>query len=345
LVARRMSNKAAVLTAAHSQLQVQNVEKWAPQKGEVLIRNHAIATNPVDWKIQKYGIFVTKFPSILASDVAGVVEVVGEGVTRYKVGDKVWTWLPYLVTFSPRNGGFQEYSIALEAGTGQVPSNFSYEEAAGLALPAATAISGMYILDQLPRPTSTTRPAPDANAPIFYVSGGGSAVGAAAIQLGALAGLRVFATASPKNFDLVKKYGASEVFDYKDEHLVHKVKQAAGGKNIKWVYDAVSEPSTLKCSVEILGGQGSLIMVLPPPADLKTEGLKVSNVFAGVIYKPENAEVLKWYTEFLPKAAAAGTFVPNKPEIVGKSIDDAQKVMDYHASGQVSATKPTIKLA
>lgn len=60
-----------------------------PGPGDVLIKIKATSLNPVDWKIQKYGIFVEEYPAILGNDIAGDVEEVGEGVTEFKKGDKV----------------------------------------------------------------------------------------------------------------------------------------------------------------------------------------------------------------------------------------------------------------
>lgn len=67
---------------------MQSLDIWTPGPGEILIKNVAIASNPVDWKVQKWGFFVT-FPCTIGSDVAGTVEAVGDGVTRFKKGDKV----------------------------------------------------------------------------------------------------------------------------------------------------------------------------------------------------------------------------------------------------------------
>lgn len=60
-----------------------------PGPGEVLIKVQSTALNPVDWKIQAFGLFLEKFPAILGGDAAGVVEEVGEGVTNLKKGDRV----------------------------------------------------------------------------------------------------------------------------------------------------------------------------------------------------------------------------------------------------------------
>lgn len=61
-----------------------------PEPGEVLIKICATALNPADWKIQKFNPpFVKEYPYLLGSDVAGTIEVVGEGVTSFTKGDRV----------------------------------------------------------------------------------------------------------------------------------------------------------------------------------------------------------------------------------------------------------------
>lgn len=61
-----------------------------PGPGELLVEIHATALNPVDWKIQVYGIFLENFPAVLGTDSSGIVKEVGEGVTEFAVGDKVY---------------------------------------------------------------------------------------------------------------------------------------------------------------------------------------------------------------------------------------------------------------
>lgn len=60
-----------------------------PGPGEILVRVESTALNPVDWKIQASGYFVSEYPAVLGSDSAGVVVALGEGVTTFAVGDKV----------------------------------------------------------------------------------------------------------------------------------------------------------------------------------------------------------------------------------------------------------------
>ena len=61
-----------------------------PRAGEVLVKIHATALNPVDWKIRAYDFFIKEYPTILGTDAAGTIEAVGEGVTTFQKGDKVY---------------------------------------------------------------------------------------------------------------------------------------------------------------------------------------------------------------------------------------------------------------
>jgi NADPH:quinone reductase-like Zn-dependent oxidoreductase len=65
-------------------------EAYTPGAGEILVKTHAVALNPADWKIQKWGFFVDSYPFVLGSDSAGTVVALGEGVTELQVGDRVY---------------------------------------------------------------------------------------------------------------------------------------------------------------------------------------------------------------------------------------------------------------
>jgi NADPH:quinone reductase-like Zn-dependent oxidoreductase len=81
--------KVAYLTELGKPLEVKSSDVAKPGPGEVLVQNHAIALNPVDWKMQATGFFVQEYPTVLGWDAAGVVADVGESVTLFKKGDKV----------------------------------------------------------------------------------------------------------------------------------------------------------------------------------------------------------------------------------------------------------------
>lgn len=82
-------NQAAWLDGAAKPLRVASAELPKPSEDEVVIRNYAVAVNPVDWKIQDHGIFLKQFPNILGTDIAGEVFEVGANVKDFKKGDRV----------------------------------------------------------------------------------------------------------------------------------------------------------------------------------------------------------------------------------------------------------------
>ncbi len=84
--------KSLLLLEKQGSFAVQNTDIPKPGPGELLVEIHATALNPVDWKIQVYGYFIQDFPAVLGTDAAGVVKELGEGVTSFAIGDKVYVY-------------------------------------------------------------------------------------------------------------------------------------------------------------------------------------------------------------------------------------------------------------
>ena len=83
------TQKALLLDAKFGKLGVDTIPVPKPGPGDILVKVQAAALNPVDWKIQKYGIMFETFPAVVGSDIAGDVEELGEGVTDFQKGDRV----------------------------------------------------------------------------------------------------------------------------------------------------------------------------------------------------------------------------------------------------------------
>ena len=81
--------KALLLQSKLGQFAVDAVPVSKPGSGEILVKVEAAALNPLDWKIQAYGLIVEKYPAVLGFDGAGTVVEVGEDVTSFAVGDRV----------------------------------------------------------------------------------------------------------------------------------------------------------------------------------------------------------------------------------------------------------------
>ena len=81
--------KALVLTVKQGPFKIGIVPRSKLKPSQILIKVEAAALNPVDWGIQAFGILVERYPAILGEDIAGTVEEVGDGVTKFSKGDRV----------------------------------------------------------------------------------------------------------------------------------------------------------------------------------------------------------------------------------------------------------------
>lgn len=181
----------------------EDVPKPTPRAHDVLVRVCAASVNPVDWKIRSGGqrnIIRLRFPWILGLDVSGVVEAVGPKVTRFRVGDEVFS--------SPRHtrpGTYAEYVCIDEREVAKKPKNLTHDEAASIPLVGLTAYQCVVEKGRL-GPGQT-----------MLVHAGSGGVGAFAIQLGKHLGAHVITTCSAKNADFVRELGAERVIDYTKE--------------------------------------------------------------------------------------------------------------------------------
>jgi NADPH:quinone reductase-like Zn-dependent oxidoreductase len=84
--------KSLVVVEPKGELTIQITDVPQPAAGEILVRVEAAALNSMDWKIHAYGMALESYPAVLGSDGAGVVQAVGENITRFSPGDRVWVF-------------------------------------------------------------------------------------------------------------------------------------------------------------------------------------------------------------------------------------------------------------
>lgn len=211
-------HQAAFLDGVNKPLRVGPIDTKKPGPTEVFIKVAAVAINPVDWKIQQYGAFVTKWPTIVGEDIAGEIIEVGEQVTRFSKGQRVITHSTAFLNQSADKAGFQEYVLNIQEAVALLPDSISYEAGVVLPLSVSTASAGLFQSSHLAldKPSTT----PKKNGKKLLVWGASSSVGTSAVQLAVAAGYDVIATASEKNFGLVKSLGATAVFDHRSPTIV-----------------------------------------------------------------------------------------------------------------------------
>ncbi|OJJ82909.1 zinc-binding alcohol dehydrogenase family protein [Aspergillus glaucus CBS 516.65] len=349
-----MANRAAwIVSEKANPLKVDDAPTQKPEAGTIVIKNHAAAVNPIDWKIQnyEYSAYTKTYPFILGTDVSGTVEEVGEGVTRFQKGDRVISHVPSLLTSNPIHSGYQLYPHAYASLSADIPDSLSFEQAVVLPLAISTAAAGLYLPDylSLPLPTLTnnSKPTHDAKKSIL-IWGGSSSVGATAIQLAVASGLRVVTTASESNYEFVKSLGASLVFNYRAESVVENIvnRLSQGESELVGVYDAISEEGSIAPLAEILERLGKKDLRVAGVLPYKeARGLDARFVFALHLAMPEHEQIGKAiWEDFVPGALVNGQLQAKPdPVVVGKGLESVQHALDVQMKG-VSARKVVVDL-
>lgn len=172
---------------------------------EILVEVHAVGLNPVDYMIAKGAfkpILQFQLPATMGSDVAGVVAEVGSKVTRFKPGDAI-----FASTFDLGTGTLAEFAVVPERAAALKPENLDFVEAASIPMVGLTSWQAL-------KERARIRPGQKA-----FIPAGSGGIGTFAIQLAKYLGARVGTTTSTANFELVKRLGADEVIDYKQQEF------------------------------------------------------------------------------------------------------------------------------
>jgi NADPH:quinone reductase-like Zn-dependent oxidoreductase len=190
-------------------LTVATVDRPEPIGTEVQVRVHAAGVNPVDWKTRA-GRSRLKPPFVLGWDVAGVVTALGEGVTRFAVGDEVFG-MPW---FPREAGAYAEYLTAPSRQLARKPTGLSFVEAAGL--PLAGLIAWQSLVD--------TAKIQAGQRVLVHAAAGG--VGHLAVQIAKAGGAHVIGTARAEKHDFLRSIGVDEPIDYTTEDVFSTVRNA-----------------------------------------------------------------------------------------------------------------------
>jgi NADPH:quinone reductase-like Zn-dependent oxidoreductase len=250
-------------------LEVVELPQPEPIPTEVLVRVEAAGVNPVDWKTRANGpggVVQLEAPVVLGWDVAGTVEAVGVGVTRFAPGDKVFgmPWFPRLAR------AYAEYVTAPSRQLARVPDGMDIVHAGAIPLAGLTAWQAL----------AETADVSRGDRVLIHAAAGG--VGHLAVQIAKARGAHVIATARAAKHDFLRGLGADELIDYTD------VAFEAETGDVDVVLDLVGGEDYGLRSLEVLHPDGLLIEVPSGAAQPVLEAAQEQGKRAtGILVEPE----------------------------------------------------------
>lgn len=223
-------------------LRIQKVALPPVSEYSVLVKVYAASVNPIDWHFLRgspffvravSGLLKPKF-SVLGADIAGIIEVVGDKVSDFKPGDKVFG--------GSGMGGFAEYVCVAANKLVHIPDGISFEQAAAVPVAALTALQGFRLAN-----LQTGQK--------LLIEGASGGVGSFAVQIAKALGVHVTAVCSVQNLSIAEANGADVVIDYRQEDFTQSDQRydmifAANGYHSLADYKRVLTP----CGAFIMAG-------------------------------------------------------------------------------------------
>ena len=215
--------------------------------GQVLVRVGAVAVNPIDTYIRGGLVAIpSEFPYVIGCDLAGTVEAVGSGVTRLKVGDRVWGSNQGLLG---RQGTFSEFATVDEQWLYLSPNGVADVDLAATALVGITAHLGLFLHGAL---KSGER---------VFVNGGSGGVGSAVVQLAVAAGATVVTTAGdPDKLEYCRGLGATALSYRESDFGVNLQKLVEDNGSFDIWYETLRDPNPER-TIPLMSKRGRIVLM------------------------------------------------------------------------------------
>jgi alcohol dehydrogenase len=234
---------------------VQETDKPIVRDGMVLVEVYSSSLNPFDSMVRegKTGIQLD-LPITLGGDIAGIVSEVGEGVTQFKPGDKVYGQAN---TVAGNSGAWAEFALTKAGQIAVMPSNLSFSEAAATPLVGVSAVQAI---------TEELKIEPGQQ---LLIQGGAGGIGAAAVQIAKHLGAHVAVTVATDDIEYVKSLDADVIIDYKTQQFTEMIKD----------YDAVFDTAggdVFAQSFAVLKRGGKAVSMIAPADETRTTELGIT---------------------------------------------------------------------
>lgn len=293
------------------QLKETEFEKPVPGEKQVIVKLHATSINPIDWKLREgylKEMLPFDFPIILGWDAAGIVDEVGEKVTDFKAGDRV-----FARPETTNRGTYAEYTAVDQHLLARIPDNISFEEAACVPLAGLTAWQCLFDFGNIKKGEKV----------LIHAGAGG--VGTFAVQLAKEAGAYVATTAGTHNVEFLKSLGADEVIDYKKQDFEKVL------KDYDFVLDSMGGEIQKK-SFTVLKEGGRLASIVSNPDQ---EIASQKNIKSGNVWLDPNGEQLAKMADLLEQKKLK-VVIGHRFPLSEEGIKEAHALSEsHHAKGKI----------
>lgn len=224
-------------------LKLEDVNDPTPEAGQVVVRIRAAGVNPVDAYIRSGRHMVRPaLPYTPGMDAAGVIESVGEGVTRVKPEDRVYV-------AGTISGVYAEKAICLATQVYGLADSVSFEQGASVGVPYATAYRGLF-------QRAMAKPGE-----VVLIHGASGGVGTAAVQLARAGGMTVIGTAgTEKGRALVAEQGAQHVLDHGSSGYLDRINEITNGSGVDVILEMLANVNLAK-DLGVLAKRGRVVVI------------------------------------------------------------------------------------
>jgi len=224
-------------------LKLEAVPDLQPDKGQVAVEVRAIGVNPVEAYVRT-GTYATKpaLPYTPGADAAGIVKLVGEGVTEVKPGDRVYT-------SGSLTGTYAEQTLCTEPQVHPLPANVTFQQGAALGVPYGTAYRALF------------QRGGGKKGEEVLIHGASGGVGTAAVQLARAAGMLVTGTAgTDAGMKLVTEQGAQHAVNHATAGYLDELMQLTGGRGFDLIIEMLANKN-LQNDLGLLAKKGRVVVV------------------------------------------------------------------------------------
>jgi NADPH:quinone reductase len=281
-------------------MQYSDIDTPTPGAGQLLIRVHATSVNRPD-VIQRQG----NYPpppgdsEILGLEVAGIVEAIGDGVTRFSPGDRVVALVG--------GGGYAEYTLAIEGHSMALPEAIGFEQAACICETYITAWLNLFLLGEVQGKKTV------------LIHGGGGGVATSAIQLcrALTPETQIIVTASTGKLERVREQGAHHVIDYREQSFADEIRRITEKRGVDVILDHIGA-RYLEANMKSLALAGTLMLIgvmggIKAELNLASMMVKRQRIIGSVLRSrpvEEKASIISQFESAVMPLIASGDVTP-----------------------------------